>query len=73
MEIVVLNYQSATVDCIKIPEEVADKIDIDNVEEYLENIGYNTNSISFMVGNNIMFKKKRALIPPYVVDYNYLF
>ena len=52
---------------------MADKIDIDNVEEYLETIGYNTNSISFMVGNNIMFKKKRALIPPYVVDYNYLF
>lgn len=73
MEIVVLNYQSATVDCIKIPEEVADKIDIDNVEEYLETIGYNTNSISFMVGNNIMFKKKRALTPPHIVDYNYLF
>ena len=61
MEIVVLDYQSSTVDCIKIPEEVANKID--NVEEYLETIGYNVDSISFMTGNKIMFKKKRALIP----------
>ena len=71
MEIVVLDSQSSTVDCIKIPEEVANKID--NVEEYLEAIGYNADSISFMVGSNIMFKKKRALTPPHIVDYNYLF
>lgn len=71
MEIVVLDYQSSTVDCIKIPEEVANKID--NVEEYLDAIGYNADSISFMVGNNFLFKKKRALTPPHIVDYNYLF
>ena len=71
MEIVVLDNQSSTVDCIKIPEEVANKID--NVEEYLETIGYNVDSISFMTGNKIMFKKKRALTPPHIVDYNYLF
>lgn len=71
MEIVVLDYQNSTVDCIKIPEEVANKID--NVEEYLETIGYNVDSISFMTGNKIMFNKKRALNPPHVVDYKYLF
>lgn len=71
MEIVVLDYQNSTVDCIKIPEEVANKID--NVEEYLKAIGYNADSISFMVGSKIMFKKKRALTPPHIVDYNYLF
>lgn len=71
MEIVILNHLSPTVDCIKIPEEVAEKIE--NVEEYLRTIGYNIDSIAFMVGDNIMFKKKRALTPPHVVDYNYLF
>lgn len=71
MEIVILNHLSSTVDCIKIPEEVAEKIE--NVEEYLRTIGYNINSIAFMVGDNIIFKKKRALTPPHVVDYNYLF
>lgn len=71
MEIVILNHLSFTVDCIKIPEEVAEKIE--NVEEYLRTIGYNIDSIAFMVGDNIMFKKKRALTPPHVVDYNYLF
>lgn len=71
MEIVILNHLSSTVDCIKIPEEVAEKIE--NVEEYLGTIGYNIDSITFMVGDNIMFKKKRALTPPHVVDYNYLF
>lgn len=71
MEIVILNHLSSTVDCIKIPEEVAEKIE--NVEEYLRTIGYNIDSIAFMVGDNIMFKKKRALTPPHVVDYNYLF
>ena len=71
MEIVILNHLSSTVDCIKIPEEVAEKIE--NVEEYLRTIGYNIDSIAFMVEDNIMFKKKRALTPPHVVDYNYLF
>lgn len=71
MEIVILNHLSSTVDCIKIPEEVAERIE--NVEEYLRTIGYNIDSIAFMVGDNIMFKKKRALTPPHVVDYNYLF
>lgn len=71
MEIVILNHLSSTVDCIKIPEEVAEKIE--NVEEYLRTIGYNIDSIAFMVGDNIMFKKKRALTPPHVADYNYLF
>lgn len=71
MEIVILNHLNSTVDCIKIPEEVAEKIE--NVEEYLRTIGYNIDSIAFMVGDNIMFKKKRALTPPHVVDYNYLF
>lgn len=71
MEIVILNHLSSTVDCIKIPEEVAEKIE--NVEEYLRTIGYNIDSIAFMVGDNIMFKKKRALTPPHVMDYNYLF
>lgn len=71
MEIVILNHLSSTVDCIKIPEEVAEKIE--NVEEYLRTIGYNIDSIAFMVGDNIIFKKKRALTPPHVVDYNYLF
>lgn len=71
MEVVILNHLSSTVDCIKIPEEVAEKIE--NVEEYLRTIGYNIDSIAFMVGDNIMFKKKRALTPPHVVDYNYLF
>lgn len=71
MEIIILNHLSSTVDCIKIPEEVAEKIE--NVEEYLRTIGYNIDSIAFMVGDNIMFKKKRALTPPHVVDYNYLF
>lgn len=71
MEIVILNHLSSTVDCIKIPEEVAEKIE--NVEEYLRTIGYNIDSIAFMVGDNITFKKKRALTPPHVVDYNYLF
>lgn len=71
MEIVILNHLSSAVDCIKIPEEVAEKIE--NVEEYLRTIGYNIDSIAFMVGDNIMFKKKRALTPPHVVDYNYLF
>lgn len=71
MEIVILNHLSSTVDCIKIPEEVAEKIE--NVEEYLRTIGYNIDSIAFMVGDNIMLKKKRALTPPHVVDYNYLF
>ena len=71
MEIVILNHLSSTVDCIKIPEEVAEKIE--NVEEYLRTIGYNIDSIAFMVGDNIIFKKKRALTPPHVVNYNYLF
>ena len=71
MEIAVLNHSNSTVDCIKIPEEVAEKIN--NVEEYLKAIGYDTDCISFMVGSKIMFKKKRALTPPHIVDYNYLF
>lgn len=56
MEIVILNHLSSTVDCIKIPEEVAEKIE--NVEEYLRTIGYNIDSIAFMVGDNIIFKRK---------------
>ena len=71
MEIVILDHSRSSVDCIKIPEEVAEKID--NVEDYLKSINYDIDSISFMVGGNIMLNKRRALNPPHVVDYKYLF
>lgn len=71
MEIVILDPSRSSVDCIKIPEEVAEKID--NVEDYLKSINYDIDSISFMVGDNIMLNKRRALNPPHVVDYKYLF
>lgn len=71
MEIVILDHSRFSVDCIKIPEEVAEKID--NVEDYLKSINYDIDSISFMVGDNIMLNKRRALNPPHVVDYKYLF
>lgn len=71
MEIVILDRSRSSVDCIKIPEEVAEKID--NVEDYLKSINYDIDSISFMVRDNIMLNKRRALNPPHVVDYKYLF
>lgn len=71
MEIVILDHSRSSIDCIKIPEEVAEKID--NVEDYLKSINYDIDSISFMVGDNIMLNKRRALNPPHVVDYKYLF
>ena len=71
MEIVILDHSRSSVDCIKIPEEVAEKID--NVEDYLKSINYDIDSISFMVGDNIMLNKRRALNRHHVVDYKYLF